>query len=139
MEDKACPSKKSYNIPINMDDGSKIVKIHDLSAKVKNAEIANCMREYGEVISVTEGVWSENFQCAGLPNGFRYVRMVIKTNIPSYLRIQGETTLATHRGQQHPCRKCELAVHCLDNRKLTSQKANLSERLTSSYASITAT
>uniref|UniRef100_A0AAG5DP40 Uncharacterized protein n=1 Tax=Anopheles atroparvus TaxID=41427 RepID=A0AAG5DP40_ANOAO len=135
--------EKSYNIPISMDDGSKIVKIHDLSAKVKNAKIANYMREYGEVISVTEGVWSENFPCAGLPNGFRYVRLIIKKDIPSYLRIQGETTLATHRGQQQTCRKCERAVHygmsCLENRKLTSQRANLNERLTSPYASITAT
>lgn len=50
--------------------------------------------------------------------------------------------MATHRGQQHTCRKCERTVHhgmsCLDNRRLTIQKANVGERVKTTYASITA-
>lgn len=129
-----------YPIPITMDDGSTIVKIHDASAQVTNTHIKNHMQRYGDVICVTEGVWSDAFACAGIPNGYRYVRMVIKKQIPSYIHINGETTLATHRGQQHTCRKCDHPVHhgmtCLSNRKLNSQKTNLMDRL-KSYADVT--
>lgn len=135
-----CHGKK-YAIAISMDDGSTIVKIHDVSALVTNTDIAKYMSYYGEVVSVTEGVWSAAFPCAGLPNGFRYVRMVRKKPIPSFIHINGETTLVTHRGQQATCRKCNMAVHhgmtCVKNRMLIAQKSNVNDRL-NTYASIAA-
>lgn len=131
---------KLFPIVISMDDGSTIVKIHDASVYVTNTDIAEYMSNFGEVISVTEGIWSKAFACAGLPNGFRYVRMIIKKQIPSYIHINGETTLATYRGQQPTCRKCDNAVHhgmtCVQNRKLTIQKTSVNERL-HTYASVT--
>lgn len=130
----------NYPIPVTMDDGSTIVKIHDVSERVTNTVIKCHMQQYGEVISVTEGVWSDAYACAGLPMGYRYVRMIIHKQIPSYMRINGESTLATHRGQQHTCRKCDLPVHhgmtCVSSRKLTTQKSNLNDRL-KSYADVT--
>lgn len=134
--------EKTYPIAISMDDGSTIVKIHDASVNVTNTDIAQYMSNYGEVVSVAEGVWSAAFPSAGLPNGFRYVRIIVRKPIPSYVRINGETTLATYRGQQATCRKCDKAVHhgmtCVQNCKLTAQKTNIGERL-NTYANVTAT
>uniref|UniRef100_A0A182IMR0 Uncharacterized protein n=1 Tax=Anopheles atroparvus TaxID=41427 RepID=A0A182IMR0_ANOAO len=56
--------------------------------------------------------------------------------VPSLVTIGGEETLVTCRGQQQTCRTCSLAVHhgmsCTQGRKLITQKAGVSGRL--SYA-----
>lgn len=58
------------------------MNIHDASVNVTNNKIGQYMSNYGEVVSVTEGIWSATFPSAGSPNGFRYVRIIVKINNP---------------------------------------------------------
>lgn len=84
--------------------------------------------KHGKIASIREGVWGENFPCKELPDGYRYVSMVVENPIPSYVTIKGETTLVTYRGQSKTCRNCEQKVHhgmtCAQNRKQLKQSAN---------------
>uniref|UniRef100_A0A0E4C7B9 Uncharacterized protein n=1 Tax=Anopheles gambiae TaxID=7165 RepID=A0A0E4C7B9_ANOGA len=116
---------KRYTIPVTMEDGSVVVKLHDLSGRVQDEEIKEFFGEYGTVREVKEGVWGKGLPTEGLPNGFRYVTMVITKPIPSYVTIAGIKTLTTHRGQRPTCRYCDEGVHfgmtCVNNRKFMQQ------------------
>lgn len=129
-------------IPITMDDGSVLVKLHDLSPRIADEEIKFHFQKYGKVIHIFEGCWNQESPFAGLPNGYRFVRIVAAKPIPSYVEIRGETTLATHRGQKPTCRYCGQHVHygitCNLNRRLVSQKNDIGERLTTTYAQVAA-
>ncbi|XP_065083851.1 uncharacterized protein LOC135706214 [Ochlerotatus camptorhynchus] len=94
--------KKAYKIPVFVEDEAVNVRIHDLPPKTPNTVILESMRPYGTILSISREMWKNYFP--GIYNGVRVVRMKFKQLIPSYLTIDGETTLITYRNQAKTCR-----------------------------------
>uniref|UniRef100_A0A182LRI2 G-protein coupled receptors family 1 profile domain-containing protein n=1 Tax=Anopheles culicifacies TaxID=139723 RepID=A0A182LRI2_9DIPT len=89
----------TYLVPVSMNDGSIIVKLHDLSMSVTDRNIVQHMSRYGTVISVSEGRWPSKSPLSGLLNGNRCVRMTASELIPSHMEVDGEQTFVTYHGQ----------------------------------------
>lgn len=119
-------NKHETELRITLQDGSVEVKLTDLSEDITNEQIADFLGAYGEVLSITEQVWDSKYRFAGLPNGVRIVRMMVKRNIASYVTIDGQTTNVLYFGQLQTCRYCSEFVHngisCVQNKKLLVQK-----------------
>ncbi|XP_039435894.1 uncharacterized protein LOC120417792 [Culex pipiens pallens] len=98
---KANPTIK---IPVYVDDNTIDVRIHDLPLDLPNAQIAEAMREYGEVLTIRDEVWRNFF--AGVPNGVRVLKMKLSKPVPSYINVCELSTLATHTHQVVTCRRC---------------------------------
>lgn len=137
-------NKKKYRLRILMEDGCTQVKLHDLSADVSDEQITHHMSQYGDVVSIQELVWSDDYEFSGLFTGIRLVRMVLKQQIKSYINIGPESTYVTYSGQRATCRHCGEYVHtgipCIQNKNLLVQKASVNERLrsakTTSYSDV---
>lgn len=137
-------NKKKYRLRIQMEDGCVLVKLHDLSCDISDEQISQHMIQYGEVASIQELVWGDDYEFSGLPSGIRLVRMILKHQIKSYINIEGENTYVTYSGQRATCRHCGEYVHigipCVQNKKLLVQKVSVNERLrvgqASSYADV---
>ncbi|XP_055630557.1 uncharacterized protein LOC129771168 [Toxorhynchites rutilus septentrionalis] len=117
---------KSYVLRLKMEDGAVEVRIYNHSEDVSNQKIDKFLSAYGEVLTIREEVWNEKHFFSGLPTGVRILRMTVKKNIPSYVTIDGETTLLSYYGQQQTCRHCSEFIHngvsCVQNKKLLVQK-----------------
>lgn len=135
-----------YKVKLIMDDGGIEVKIHDLSENVTSEQICEFLKHYGDVIAVKELMWGDNFIYKGVSTGVRVAKMVLRKHIKSYVVVQGEQTLISYSGQPATCKHCANLVHpgmtCVQNKKLITQKTDLTARLTrareerSSYADI---
>lgn len=117
---------KIFRLKLQMEDGAVEVKIFDLSIDITNEKIADFLSDYGEVISVQEQLWGEQYLFGGCPTGVRVARMLVKRNIPSYVTIDGEMTNISYYGQRITCKHCSEFTHsgisCIQNKKLVMQK-----------------
>lgn len=93
------------------------------------------MSQYGDVVSIQKLVWSDDYEFSGLFTGIRLVRMVLKQQIKSYIKIGPESTYVIYSGQRATCRHCGEYVHtgirCIQNKKLIVQNASVHERIRS--------
>ncbi|XP_065081393.1 uncharacterized protein LOC135703965 [Ochlerotatus camptorhynchus] len=85
--------KKAYKIPVFVEDEAVNVRIHDLPPKTPNTVMIESMRPYGTHLNLNSRFVPLVY------NGVRVVRMKLKQLIPSYLTIDGDTTLITYRNQ----------------------------------------
>ncbi|XP_065072718.1 uncharacterized protein LOC135697063 [Ochlerotatus camptorhynchus] len=118
--------KKAYKIPVFVEDETVNVRIHDLPPKTPSTVIIESMRPYGTILSISREMW-KNY-CSGIHNGVRVVRMKIKQLIPSYLMIDGETTLITYRNQAKPA--CSVDKRLIPDKKAAkcTKESKLPER-----------
>lgn len=128
---------------IRLDDNSVSIKLHDLLVEVTDNEIIKYSSLYGEVRAVREGQWGTQFLWAGIPDGYRYVTMVLAKPVPSYVTISGEQTLVSYRGKKQTCKYCERAVHfgmtCTQSQYCSAQKSSVQNRITSFAEAVTNT
>lgn len=126
-------NKTKVKVRLAMDDGGTEVKFHDLSENIRNEELVEFLKQYGEVITIQDQVWSENYPLKGIPTGVRVVKIILRRHIKSFVTIQGEQTLVTYRNQVHTCKHCTNPSHpgstCVENKKLLGQKVDLNNRL----------
>lgn len=126
-------NKTKVKVRLFMDDGGVEVKIHDLSENIRNEEIVAFLKQYGDVSSIKEMIWGENFDLKGIPSGVRVAKMTLRRHIKSFVTIQGEQTLVTYRNQPQTCKHCTNPSHpgssCVENKKLLGQKVDLNNRL----------
>lgn len=101
--------KKAYKIPVFVEDEAINVRIHDLPPRTPTTVIVESMRPYGTILSISREMWKNYFP--GFYNGVRVVRMRLNQPIPSYLSIDGDTTLITYRNQTKTCRFCAQKAH----------------------------
>ncbi|XP_039452386.1 uncharacterized protein LOC120431315 [Culex pipiens pallens] len=101
--------EKNFLIPVYVDDNAVDVRVHDLPPGMPNDDIADGMAQYGEVLTITDDVWKNFFP--GIPNGVRVLRMKLSKQVPSYVSIKGQLSLATHAGQIPTCRRCGQKSH----------------------------
>lgn len=122
---------KSYYIPLSMEDGAVEVRMHEIRPRISNRQVAQRMREFGEVLSIREDVWRDHFP--GIPNGIRLLRMKLQKPIPSYISVENERTLVTYKGQVATCKFCNRRVHynlkCSEYAK-TLKTPSVNQRLT---------
>lgn len=128
---------KSYPLRISMEDGAVEVNLSDLSEGVSNATIAQFLGAYGEVFSIHEILWGENYHFESIATGTRVARMMVKKNIPSFVAIDSEIASVSYFGQRQTCRHCGEFVHngvsCVINKKLLIQKLAANQ----TYANVT--
>lgn len=119
-----------------MEDGCVHVKLHDLSMDITDEQVTAYLTQYGEVFSVQELLWTDDYEFAGLPTGIRLVKMLLQQPIKSFVSICGENTYVTYSGQRATCKHCGEYIHtgipCVQNKKLLVQKASVNERLNAS-------
>lgn len=124
---------KQFPIVIRLDDNSVSIKLHDVSVEVTDNELKKYSSLYGEVRAVREGQWGTQFLCAGVPDGYRYVTMVLAKPVPSNVTVSGEQTLVSYRGQKQTYKYCERVVHfgmtCIQSHKLMVQKSSVQNRI----------
>lgn len=138
-------NRTKIKVRLMMDDGGVEVKIHDLSENIRNEDIAAFLGQYGEVISIKELIWGDNFAFKGVSSGVRVAKMILHRHIKSFVTILGEETLVSYRNQPQYCKHCTNPSHpgltCVENKKLIGQKTDLNNRLKAaqkktSYASV---
>lgn len=134
-------NKTKFKVRLMMDDGGVDVKIHDLSENIRNEEIIDFLKQYGEVISIKELVWGDTFAFKGISSGIRVAKMVLHRHIKSFVTIQGEESLVSYRNQPQYCKHCTNPSHpgltCVENKKLIGQKADLNNRLNAAQGKTT--
>lgn len=101
--------KLEFRIPVYVDDGAVNVRVHDLPPRTSNAVLKERLQHFGCILSISREMWKNYFP--GVYNGVRVVRMCLTKPIPSYLTIDGETTLVTYRNQIKTCRICGQKSH----------------------------
>ncbi|XP_058456436.1 uncharacterized protein LOC131433847 [Malaya genurostris] len=130
---------KTYKIRITMEDGAVEVKLFDLSEDVSDDKIYEFLQEYGDVFGIQELAWDAKYAFGGISSGIRVAKMIVKTNIPSFVTIDGETTALSYYGQQQTCRHCNESSHsgisCIQNKKLLVQKLD-ADYSNTSYAKV---
>ncbi|KAL9696916.1 hypothetical protein quinque_000357 [Culex quinquefasciatus] len=100
--------KKRIKVRLMMDDAGVEIKIHDLSENIRNEEVAAYLKQYGDVLSVRDVVWSESFKYKGVNTGVRVAKVVLRRHIKSFVTILDS---------------------CVENKKLLGQKQDLNKRL----------
>lgn len=130
-----------FTVPLHMEDGTTLVKVHDLPPQMGNDLIKQEMSRFGEVLSIKNETWESPSPLKGIINGVRAIRIRLQEQIPSYINIAGHFTLVTHKNQLITCRHCGRAVHigmrCADVGQLLQNRTSVNDRLNrggSSYA-----
>lgn len=78
---------KVYKLRIKMEDGAVEVKLFDLPEEVLDEQIVDFLSEYGEILTIRELSWNGRFNFPNAATGIRVVKMVVHTNIPSFVTI----------------------------------------------------
>ncbi|XP_038118811.1 uncharacterized protein LOC119769642 [Culex quinquefasciatus] len=99
----------AIKIPVYVDDNTVDVRVHDLPLDLPNAQIADAMKQYGEVLTIRDEVWRNFF--AGVPNGVRVLKMKLSKPIPSYISVCDLHGSDTYTGQIASCRRCGKKRH----------------------------
>lgn len=130
-------------VPLLMDDGATVVRLHDLPPQMDNDYIKNEMTKYGEVLSIKSEVWETPEQLKGIPNGVRKLRIRLVASIPSYIFMAGHSTHVTYKNQQITCRHCGRQVHygakCAEAVQIINSQRSVNTRLqrgSSGYADV---
>lgn len=122
-----------FTVPLHMEDGTTLVKVHDLPPQMGNDVIKQEMSRFGEVLSIKNETWESPSPLQGIINGVRSIRIRIQEQIPSYINISGHFTLVTHKNQLITCRHCGRAVHigmrCADAGQIHQTRTSVSDRL----------
>ncbi|CAH1171094.1 unnamed protein product [Phaedon cochleariae] len=69
------------------------------------------MSKYGEVQSITKEKWSSSVKFANVFTGIFTLKMKIRVPIPSFVKIDNETTLVTYPNQEQTCLICSKPRH----------------------------
>lgn len=118
---------KAFKIPVYVEKESVTVRIHDLPPQMPHTTVLAFVEQYGTAISITRERWKHYFP--GVYNGVRVLQMKLDRPIPSFITINGETTMVTYRNQPRTCRFCGLAAHpkqrCTKPNNNTSTEADV--------------
>ena len=118
---------RKNKLRITMEDGSVEVKVHDLPEDVSEEKIVEFLSAFGDVLSLHELTWGENYEFGGIPLGIWSARMTIRQNIDSWVTIDGQQAYIVYKGQLLSCKHCKEQAHsgisCVQNKKLLVQKS----------------
>lgn len=99
-----------FEIFLSEESEEKIVRVFDFPFELDNNKIKNKLENYGIVKSIR----NEYYKGDGLfkvDTGIRTAIMLIRKNIPSYLSIEGASSLVTYKDQIRTCMICDEPGH----------------------------
>ena len=106
---------------INLKNGEIKIRIQDMTTEYKYVNVAGIPFEvpdnvvvdlfsrFGEVKEVRMNFY--NVGLKGLATGTRKIKMIVKRNIPSVLKVGSKTINIVYEGQTRTCYKCGLDTH----------------------------
>lgn len=100
---------KGFKIPVYVEKETVTVRVHDLPPQMSHITVLNFIQQYGTAISITRERWKRYFP--GVYNGVRVLQMKLDRPIPSFVTINGESTLVTYRNQPKTCFHCGRTAH----------------------------
>lgn len=86
------------------------VRVFNLPPEVSNTAMSAIFAQYGTVREIRDEHWSSLYKC-NVKNGIRVVRMELKAQIPSVLRIAGCRAQILYDGQVKTCSICSSSSH----------------------------
>lgn len=103
---------KQHLVPVSLETGLQLVRVHQVPIEVPNALIASALAVYGIVVgNVINETFGAHMPFPGVYSGVRSVRMKIQKPIPSSIVVDGEKTLVTYNGQTKTCMRCGSTSH----------------------------
>lgn len=99
-----------YEIFVTEESEDTIVKVFDFPPELSNSKLKEAFEKYGCVKNIKNEMWSGNDLYA-VESGVRILTMGLKRNIPSYVTIDGITSLVTYKNQERTCLICECPGH----------------------------
>lgn len=91
--------------------GSKVLRVRNLPMEVSTQEICLCLGQYGKILEVREERYPRGSCFEGLLSGTRVVKMVMKRDVPSYVRVGGHEAMVFYQGQKPTCHVCGDTEH----------------------------
>lgn len=100
----------NFDIEIFEESEGTFIKIFDFPIELENEKIIENLSKYGKVKSIKNEKWHGEglYNCE---SGVRVVEIVITRNIPSYMKIEGRTSLVTYPNQIRTCMICDVPGH----------------------------
>ena len=90
--------------------GTRVLRVFRLPVEVSNEHVVTALAQYGTVVDCYYERWS-NYEFKGAMNGIRGVKMNLKKDVPSYMKICGVEVLILYDGQPKTCRTCHQQGH----------------------------
>ena len=89
----------------------RIVRVRNLPMEVSAIEVSLALNQYGKVVDCNDERYPRGSCFQGLLTGNRVVKMVVKRNIPSYVRVAGTEAMVFYQGQKPTCQICASEDH----------------------------
>lgn len=95
--------------------GTKRIRVFRLPFELDNKEITANLTKYGEILSIQDEYWSDNYAVHKLKykNGNRIVTCKLTKHIPSFITVNGFRALITYEGQPKTCSYCSSTEHLI--------------------------
>ena len=91
----------------------KYVNVAGIPFEVPDNVIVNVFSRFGEVKEVRMNYY--NVGLKGIATGTRKIKMIVKKNIPSVIKVGTKTLNVAYEGQTRTCYKCGLDTHMGDD------------------------
>lgn len=103
-------NNQRHPVELTEEEPETFMKIYDFPIEMSNEKIKLALGKFGIVKSIRNDVWrGEGFY--KVENGIRSVIMKLNKPVPSYVRVEGYTSLVTYHGQPRTCMICDLPGH----------------------------
>lgn len=100
---------------ISEEEDEIAVRIYDFPIELSNEKIKETLSRYGKVKSIRNEKWIGDEDLYMCESGIRTVIISMKSKIPSYLKIDGYTSLVTYPNQLRTCMICDEPGHVRKN------------------------
>jgi hypothetical protein len=90
--------------------GYRVLRVFRLPLEINNSDVTAALAPYGNVVDSYFEKWT-NYEGKGVFNGIRGVKIELRKDVPSYLRIRGVEALILYDGQPKTCRRCGTIGH----------------------------
>lgn len=103
-------NNQRYPIELYEEEPEIFMKLFDFPLEMSNEKIKSALMKFGSVKTIKNDRWKgEGFY--QVENGVRTVVMNMTKPVPSYLRLDGYTSLVTYHGQIRTCMMCDQPGH----------------------------
>lgn len=101
--------------------GMRSVRLRNLPSEIPHQDVVDVLARYGEVQQVSSERYGERHPFAGLLSGTRFVKIILKKHVPSFVRVAGAEVHVEYYDQPVTCRICSetghMAYECPANRR----------------------
>ncbi|CAH1098860.1 unnamed protein product [Psylliodes chrysocephalus] len=102
--------EQDYEIYISEESDDIWIRIYDFPPELKNSKIIEHFGKYGIVKTIRNETWSGD-DLYNVESGVRSMLISMKKKVPSYVTIEGTTSLVTYKNQERTCMFCDNPGH----------------------------